>query len=162
VSLVKAKALIKDLLVQGMSPRKIAVTVALGVALGMFPVLGVTTILCAAVALIFRLNQVVIQGANYAVYPIQILLLGGFYALGSQWFGDGGVASSFTGLATLLKNDIWGGLVALTSLTLHAAAAWLIVALPLAAVVYLLTAVIATRVEGLLVQRRLSKSTPFH
>src|SRR4029077_19367671 len=47
---------IVELLAQGVTPEKMALSLALGVALGVFPVLGTTTALCALVALLWRLN----------------------------------------------------------------------------------------------------------
>ena len=68
------KYLIKKNLQAGMSPHKIAVTVTLGILFGIIPILGVTTVLLAVIAVIFRLNLVLIQLANYLVYPIQLVL----------------------------------------------------------------------------------------
>lgn len=58
---------------EGVTPRKLALAVALGFVLGVFPIIGVTTILCGAAAVIFRLNMAVIQLVNYVVYPVQLL-----------------------------------------------------------------------------------------
>jgi uncharacterized protein (TIGR03437 family) len=59
-----------DLLRQGITPEKVALSIALGVTLGIFPVLGSTTILCAAAAVVLRLNLPAIQAVNYLIYPI--------------------------------------------------------------------------------------------
>jgi uncharacterized protein (DUF2062 family) len=45
------------LLTQGITPEKIALSLALGIVLGVFPVLGSTTVLCAAAALLFDGTQ---------------------------------------------------------------------------------------------------------
>jgi uncharacterized protein (DUF2062 family) len=75
-----------DLLRQGVTPEKIALSLALGVALGVFPVLGSTTALCALAALALRLNLPAIQIVNYFVYPLQIALLIPFFRLGERLF----------------------------------------------------------------------------
>ena len=54
---------------QGITPEKIALTLAAGSAAALFPVFGVTSILCFLVALALRLNQPIIQLLN------QLLLL---------------------------------------------------------------------------------------
>lgn len=41
---------------QGMSPRRLALTLALGLAVGCIPVVGIPTLVCAALALTLRLN----------------------------------------------------------------------------------------------------------
>ena len=41
---------------QGVTPEKLALTVALGLVLGIFPILGATTLLCGAAAIALRLK----------------------------------------------------------------------------------------------------------
>ncbi len=71
---------------QGITADKIAVTIALGFAISIFPILGATTILCALAAIVFRLNQPIIQLINYLAYPAQIALLIPFYRAGETLF----------------------------------------------------------------------------
>ncbi len=71
---------------QGITPEKIALTLALGGTLGIFPILGSTTLLCGIVGVWLRLNQPIIQLVNYLVYPLQILLLIPFYRAGEALF----------------------------------------------------------------------------
>lgn len=73
---------------QGITPEKIALTLALGAVIGIFPILGSTTLLCAIVGLWLRLNQPVIQLVNYFVYPVQVALLLPFYRSGETLFGQ--------------------------------------------------------------------------
>ena len=80
----KLTRLMIGLLVQGITPHKVALTVALGVVLGVTPVLGTTIASCTLVALVFRLNLPLIQLANNLVYPLQLLLLIPFVQAG-QW-----------------------------------------------------------------------------
>ena len=77
---------IKAQLQQGITPEKIALTLALGAVIGVFPILGSTMLLCALVGVWFRLNQPIIQLVNYLVYPLQILLLIPFYRAGEWLF----------------------------------------------------------------------------
>jgi uncharacterized protein (DUF2062 family) len=73
---------------QGITPEKIALTLALGAVLGIFPILGSTTLLCAVIGIWLRLNQPVIQLVNYFVYPVQVALLLPFYRAGESLFGQ--------------------------------------------------------------------------
>ena len=82
----KILSLIGASLKEGMSGNKITLCIALGVALGIFPVVGTTTLLCAAAAIVLRLNFPLIQLVNYAVYPLQLILLAFFYGAGSWLF----------------------------------------------------------------------------
>lgn len=69
---------------QGVSPRRLALTLALGFAIGCFPLFGLTTLLCAAVAMALRLNLPAIQAANYAAMPLQLALIWPFLRLGAK------------------------------------------------------------------------------
>ncbi len=71
---------------QGITPDKIALTLALGTVLATFPILGSTTILCGLAAAALKLNQPIIQLANWLGYPLQILLLIPFYRMGEWLF----------------------------------------------------------------------------
>jgi hypothetical protein len=69
---------------QGIAPRRLALTLALGFAIGCIPLVGLPTALCAVVALAFRLNQPAIQAANYIAMPFQVALLVPFVRLGAK------------------------------------------------------------------------------
>ncbi|APZ42358.1 DUF2062 domain-containing protein [Acidihalobacter ferrooxydans] len=79
---------------QGVTPDRIAFTLALAVALATFPILGSTTLLCAAAGFALRLNQPIIQLANWLFYPLQLLLLIPFYRMGEWIFGTPHLALS--------------------------------------------------------------------
>ncbi len=81
-----AKFDVANWLRQGMTPRRLALTLALGFAIGCIPVIGVPTVLCATLALLLRLNQPAIQAANYAAMPLQIILIVPFMKLGKWMF----------------------------------------------------------------------------
>ncbi|RSL15277.1 hypothetical protein EDE15_0761 [Edaphobacter aggregans] len=74
------------LLRMGATPEKLAWSVAVGLLIGVNPILGSTTLLCLAVALIFRLNVAASQIGNHIVYPLELLLVIPFMRLGSFVF----------------------------------------------------------------------------
>ena len=65
---------LQGVLKQGLSRQELALTLAVGVVVATFPVFGITTFLCMIVAAFLGLNQVAIQVANYAGYPLQFVL----------------------------------------------------------------------------------------
>lgn len=91
---------------QGTSPGAIALTLAAGVTLGLFPILGATTLLCTLVAAIWKLNQPIIQLVNYLIYPVQILLLIPFYRAGEALFRQPPVPITSIGELT---DRFWAG-----------------------------------------------------
>lgn len=72
---------------QGITPEKIALTLALGGVLGIFPIVGLTTLLCAVVGVALGLNQPIIQLTNYLMYPVHLALLIPYYRVGEALFG---------------------------------------------------------------------------
>jgi uncharacterized protein (DUF2062 family) len=74
------------LLRMGATPEKLAWSIAIGTMIGINPMLGTTTLLCLAIAFVFRLNVAASQLANHVVYPLEILLVVPFINLGSRLF----------------------------------------------------------------------------
>jgi hypothetical protein len=70
----------------GATPRTLAWSIALGMMIGLNPVIGTTTLLCLAVAGCFRLNVVASQIANHAMFPVEVALVLPFIRLGSRVF----------------------------------------------------------------------------
>lgn len=122
------------LLGEGMSVNKISLCIALGAALGIFPVIGSTTLLCTIAALVLRLNLPAIQAVNYLVYPLQLVLLAPFYGAGSRLFRAPGLPMLDENLLDLLKHDFWGGMAGLLDLTIYAVIVWLMISPVLVAV----------------------------
>jgi uncharacterized protein (DUF2062 family) len=111
---------------QGICPRRLALTLALGFAVGCIPVVGIPTVLCAGLALALRLNLPAIQAANYAAMPLQLLLIVPFVRLGGKLF-PAGPAVTPAALAHLSALTV---LSRLSGLAGHALAAWLLIATP--------------------------------
>jgi uncharacterized protein (DUF2062 family) len=119
------------LLRQGMSPNRLALCVALGIVIGNIPILGVSTLICAAIALVFRLNLPAIQIVQAAMAPTQILLIIPFVRLG-EWIlrVPPQPVSVQEGLA-LMAQGVGHAVVTLWNAIVHAGLAWALVA-PLA------------------------------
>ncbi|MGD8345552.1 MAG: DUF2062 domain-containing protein [Desulfobacterales bacterium] len=123
----KSIRLIGSMLSKGISLKKMTLCIALGITLGIFPVLGMTTLLCTLAAFVFRLNLPAIQLVNYMVYPVQIALLAPFYTAGSWIFSQEGLRISGENLLTMIQNDFWGSMTSLWNLTLHAIFTWTVI-----------------------------------
>jgi uncharacterized protein (DUF2062 family) len=126
---------IKNALLRGISPRKLALTVTLGLIIGILPLVWGTSIICAILALLFGLNQAGIQAANYLAYPVQILLFLPFYRVGAWIFPGGPPLASDISLAGLARN--WSGhLHSMAIATCKALAVWSCLAPPAAVLIY--------------------------
>jgi uncharacterized protein (DUF2062 family) len=126
IDAIKQKA--ASCLRQGLSPQRLALTLALGFAIGCIPVMGVTTVLCIVAAFTLRLNYPVIQAANWTVMPLQVLLIVPFVRLGERLFGFG--SSRAIELGALLRASPFEFFSRLGGLAGHALLAWLLIAVP--------------------------------
>jgi uncharacterized protein (DUF2062 family) len=115
---------ILDLLRQGVTPEKIALSVALGAALGMVPALGWSTTLCAIAAIVLRLNLPAIQLVNYFVYPAQIALLVPFFRWGERLFRAPHFPISLPQISALFHSGAWIAIQLLWTTIWHAMVVW--------------------------------------
>jgi uncharacterized protein (DUF2062 family) len=141
--------LILTYLKQGISPELLSLSIALGAVIGILPVLGSTTLLCAAAAILLRLNLPVIQLSNYLVYPLQIALLIPFVRLGAFLFQVEAPPFSIETLGALFQQNFWGTVASFFETILYAVAAWLLVSIPLFVVLYALSLSVLKRIGPL-------------
>lgn len=59
---------LQGLLLEGLTPNKLGLSLALGIACAVHPMLGATTILCLVVGELFELNHVAMQLINYFAF----------------------------------------------------------------------------------------------
>jgi uncharacterized protein (DUF2062 family) len=90
---------------RGASPRRLAWSIAVGLLIGINPVLGTTTFLCFAVAIALRLNIAASQLANHVIYPLQLLLVVPFLQLGSYVFHTEPLPFSSKALMEAIRRD---------------------------------------------------------
>jgi len=118
----------------GLTPRKLAMTLCIGTALGVMPLLWGTTLICILMAHLFKLNHVALQSVNYLVYPLQLALLVPFFKLGA-WLFPWGPSVPVHMFSALLRNP-GSSLHILGWITLKSLAAWLVTVLPVALLAY--------------------------
>lgn len=123
-------------LTQGLSPEKIALTVAVGLTIAVNPIVGTTTILCFFAAWALRLNQPIIQAINWSSYALQLLLIFPFIRLGEKIFRGPRENRSLERLVAMMKADPAGTLADVRVTLGHAVVAWILVAPLLVPVVY--------------------------
>ncbi|MBN1819477.1 MAG: DUF2062 domain-containing protein [Prolixibacteraceae bacterium] len=68
------------------SKKRTAVSLTVGFYLGIFPIIGITTILCLLVSFIFRLNILILQAYNILFAPLQIFTAYLFLKIGRLIF----------------------------------------------------------------------------
>jgi uncharacterized protein (DUF2062 family) len=127
---------VKLQLLQGISPRSLALACALGVGLGAFPLFGTTTGLCLIVGVSFKLNQPVLQAVNYLMSPFQLLGIPFFARYGCIFTGSPMVSINPQQILNEFHTDMPMFLAKYGWIGLHAILAWALIIPWVALVVY--------------------------
>jgi uncharacterized protein (DUF2062 family) len=126
------------LLRMGASPQKLAWSIALGLVVGVNPLLGSTTLLCLGLALLFRLNLPASQLANHLMYPVEVVLLFPFLKFGAFVFQTGPIPLAPKVLFAEVRSHPWTLIKSVWLWEWHALAMWAIagaILLPLIAAI---------------------------
>lgn len=113
----------------GLTPQKLALTLCLGIAFGIIPLVWGTSLICIVLSQLFRLNHVALQSVNYLLWPAHLALLVPFFRLGA-WLFPWGPPVPHHILAILTHGPGLSSLNILGWLTLKALAAWLVTVVP--------------------------------
>jgi uncharacterized protein (DUF2062 family) len=113
---------------QGHTPEKIALSVALGIAIGLFPIFGTTTVICILAAMALRLNHPAIQVTNQLMYPAQIPLIVVFIRIGESMLGVAPIPFSATLMVAEMRANPATLFQRFGTAGLHGIVGWAIVA----------------------------------
>jgi uncharacterized protein (DUF2062 family) len=106
-----------------LTPEQIALVLSVGLVAGVFPMMGIPTVLCVLAAFGLRLNFAALQLVNNISSPLQLALLLPLARAGTQICGG-----------TTAAGGTWTGSIGLAAL--HAVTGWACICVPLGAVVY--------------------------
>lgn len=122
--LTRLAALLREQVRQGLAPRELAMALALGATVGLLPTLWGTSLLCFVLAGVLRLNQPLVQLANYLVYPLQILLFIPYLRAGDLLFGLHGLPQDLGASLAQVQDQPLQLVAQLGWANLRAAAVW--------------------------------------
>ena len=128
-----------DVLKQGATPEKLSLSVALGITLGITPLLGIITIICAFLAFRFRLNAPVMIIFSNLVYPVQIALYIPFIRLGEYTFDIPSIPLSIGEMLASIRHDWIEAINRFGTANLLGLFSWAIIAVPLCGAIYFST-----------------------
>ncbi len=119
---------VMGLLRMGADPDKLAWSLALGVAVGVNPLLGSTTVVVLGLAAVLRLNIVASQVGNHAVYPLELVLFPVFMKAGSLVFGTPSLPLEGHALWEAVRSHPWETTRMLWYWEWHALVVWAVFA----------------------------------
>ena len=143
---------LSKLLRQGLSPVKLSLVIALGITLSIFPVLGTTTLICTFVSILFNLNLPAIQLANYAAFPLQIILFFPFLRLGGIISKVSLDPISKTQLTSAFEIGFFNATEKLSNYLIVACLVWVLAAIPVFCVSYLFLHLIFKKYKHILME----------
>lgn len=90
---------------QGTTPEKLSWSISLGATLGIFPIMGSTSIVCLIVGHLFKLNQPVVHLFKTLTYPIHLPMILVYIHLGEKLNGVPETPFSITEMVTQFKES---------------------------------------------------------
>ncbi len=148
-ALIKTKIVtpLIDLLKQGITPEKLAFSVALGLIIGIIPLMGVSTALCAVIALCFDLNLIAIQIANYIAYPLQLVFYIPFIKAGEFILAGSASGLTMSGIKQQFNEGFISAVKTLWYANLQGIIAWIIITIPVTLGLYYILLPVFRRFE---------------
>ncbi len=119
---------VKVQLTQGMSVEKVSWTISLGIVLGVFPIMGTTSLICLFAGWLIRLNQPLLHVFSSIVYPLHLALILVFIRLGETLYGVPLTAFSIPELLGKFKADPLQFARDFGLAAWHGISAWLLIA----------------------------------
>lgn len=149
---------------QGITPEKIALTLAVGSALALFPIIGTTTLLCLLAGVLLKLNQPIIQLVNMLCATIHFPVIVGLFRMG-HWMYGVPYARLGTGMIHRMLDTFWedpGKFFERFGVdALHAVVAWAVLAPVWTLLIYALSVpVLREVIRRRIVALAFSQSTP--
>jgi uncharacterized protein (DUF2062 family) len=115
------------LLRQGLTPEGLALSLAFGIAAGLFPVIGATTVLGLLFGAVLRLNVPALQLANWLAYPLQLAAILPLVRLGEWLVGAPPVSFSVAQIVASVSVDPVGTIERYGLTGLHGILGWITV-----------------------------------
>lgn len=114
-------------LTQGITPHKIALTLAVGSALALFPIVGTTTVLCIIAGIVLGLNQPIIQIVNGICAPLHLPVILGMIRLGEHLFHETHSKLSLRYMSQMFWDEPGVFFHHYGTIALHAIVAWAVI-----------------------------------
>ena len=127
---------IRAQLVQGISQRDCAQAIALAITIGLFPIIGFSTLIITAIVYFRGLNQPIAQLFNWICGPIKLALIIPFIRVGEYLFGADRFVLNLGELSRQFYENSWATLSEFAWTFLHAIVGWVFCAPIIYLVVY--------------------------
>lgn len=121
---------------EGLTPEKLAFSVTLGIISGIFPVLGMTTLLSIILTMLFRQNLLVVQSVQWILALAQILLIIPFMQFGAFLLNQNGIHINMQQINHAFQSGFFPGIKTVGLFHLYGILTWFILVIPAGAASY--------------------------
>ncbi|MDO9254778.1 MAG: DUF2062 domain-containing protein [Bacteroidales bacterium] len=121
---------------EGLSPEKLAFSVTLGIVSGIFPVIGLTTLLSIILTMLFRQNLLVVQSVQWILALVQVLLIIPFMQFGAYILNVHAFHINMTQINHAFQPGMLSGIKTVGIFHLYGILTWLILVIPTSAISY--------------------------
>jgi uncharacterized protein (DUF2062 family) len=133
---------------QGITPEKLSWTISLGIMLGIFPIMGTTSLVTFAAGWVFKLNQPVLHLFNSIVYPLHLALILVFIRLGQALNGVERIKFSIPEMLSKFRDDPTQFARDFGMAALYGIQAWALVSLILIPLLYIVSLPLLKKLTG--------------
>ncbi len=121
---------------EGLSPEKLAFSVTLGIVSGIFPVIGLTTVLSIFLTMLFRQNLLVVQSVQWILALAQVLLIIPFMQFGAYILNVQAFHINLAQINHAFQPGVLSGIKTVGIFHLYGILTWLILVIPASVVSY--------------------------
>jgi len=145
---------------RGISPEKLSWTIALGVTLGIFPIMGTTSLVCFIAGWVFKLNQAILHLFKSLTYPLHLALILVFIRLGQQLNGVELIKFSIPQMMSQFKESPAQFARDFGMAALHGIEAWAICSIVLIPLLYFISLPLLKKLLGKTLATNASRQNP--
>jgi len=120
----------------GLTPEKLAFSVTLGIISGIFPVLGMTTVLSIVLTMLFRQNLLIVQSVQWILALAQVMLIIPFMQFGAFLLNQNGIHINMQQINHAFQPGMLSGIKTVGLFHLYGILTWLILVIPAGAASY--------------------------
>jgi len=127
---------INELFQISIPPQKLALSITVGIIIGISPLIGLTTFIVTFFIYVLKLNLVVTQLVHFLMFPLQLLFFIPFIKLGEQFFRTHYLPYSYEQFLEMIQNNPLDTILHFGMVYLEGAIIWLIFSIPMSFLIY--------------------------
>ena len=140
---------IKTLFKQGLSPKQLALSLAVSTLVSLFPVFGISSIVLTFLAIPFRLNLPIMLAFSYVGDSLKLLLLIPFIKIGADLMQTEHTLLTYEAIKASYQANFWQTTKELIYELVCGTVGWALIAIPVSIALYFVLKAIFTYVDKL-------------